>query len=135
MCSNLPVAQLGDACLESRDCAGSDPQGRLLSCGLEKFGVRRCGGVGAFCGTAGGGLGQAPELCISGTLFANSRGGIADSPIGQCSNFACVDVVPSPGLGKRVAVQKHLVERSCPAGFEPCRVSSSGYEVSILLMR
>lgn len=52
---------------------------------------------------------------------------------GQCKNFACDDVAPSPGLGKRIVSQKHLIERVCPAGFEPCPISSKGYEVCITL--
>lgn len=69
MCSNLPIARLGDACLDSRDCAGGDGQGRLLNCGEEKFAVRRCGGVGASCFAAEGGTGTAPDLCVSGERF------------------------------------------------------------------
>jgi hypothetical protein len=51
---------------------------------------------------------------------------------GQCKNFACDDIAPSPGLGKRIVLQKHLTERVCPAGFEPCPISSKGYEVRMI---
>lgn len=133
-CSNLPTAKLGDTCVDSNDCAGNS-EARLLNCGEEKFGVKRCGGVGAKCSTAEGGTGSTPELCISGEQLRNPRNAVVNRVIGQCSNFACVDVAPSPGVGKRVLPQKHLTERVCPAGFEPCPISSRGYEVRTILSR
>lgn len=77
VCSNTPVATLGDPCDEDKDCAGSDGSTSfrsLLNCGTAEGGIKRCGSGGAPCVPANGGMtGDAPDLCISGKLVSWPR--------------------------------------------------------------
>jgi hypothetical protein len=75
-------------------------------------------------------------LCISGmsTDPLTSRQRNTDHPlIGQCLNYACTDVTPTPGLRKRVdfPAQQVIQKRLCPKGFEPCPLYPKGYEVRL----
>jgi hypothetical protein len=73
VCSNVPVATLGDGCDEDQDCSGfsegTTSFRTLLSCGKERGSPRRCGSGGASCVSLDGSMtGNAPDLCISGKL-------------------------------------------------------------------
>jgi hypothetical protein len=74
VCSNVPVAGLGDICDDDRDCAGANGAGVLLYCGQPSANVRRCGGGGAFCTADGSGTGGDSSLCVSGKADSNAKG-------------------------------------------------------------